>query len=79
MDCALPGGGQVAPGDHFGGGAPSTSGRERRPTGRVVGIIRRNWRPRGYAGSLQPDASGAPRSACATAVTVSCHHRHWAT
>ena len=25
-----------------------------RPTGRVVGIIRRNWRTRGYCGSLQP-------------------------
>ncbi len=48
---------QVAPGDHFGEVA-STSGREARPTGRVVGIIRRNWRARGYAGSLQPDAPG---------------------
>ena len=36
---------QVAPGDHFGDEAASTSGRERRPTGRVVGIIRRSWRP----------------------------------
>ena len=24
------------------------------PTGRVVGIIKRNWRNRGYCGSLQP-------------------------
>lgn len=55
MDC-LPK--QVAPGDHYGGEA-STSGREKRPTGRVVGIIRRSWRARGYAGSLQPDPPGA--------------------
>jgi hypothetical protein len=49
---------QVAPGDHYGEEA-STSGREKRPTGRVVGIIRRSWRARGYAGSLQPDPPGA--------------------
>lgn len=33
-----------------------TSGRT--PCGRVVGIIRRNWRTRGYAGSLQPPRQG---------------------
>eukprot|EP00891_Asterochloris_glomerata_P009424 jgi/Astpho2/9424/Aster-01685 len=29
-----------------------------RPTGRVVGIIRRNWRTHGYCGSLQPPRDG---------------------
>lgn len=48
---------QVAPGEHFG---DDGSGTERRPSGRVVGIIKRNWRTRGYAGSLQPDEHGRP-------------------
>ncbi len=34
------------------------SGTAKRPTGRVVGIIRRNWRTRGYAGSIQPAKRG---------------------
>ena len=29
-----------------------------RPTGKVVGIIRRNWRTHGYCGSLQPPRDG---------------------
>lgn len=47
----------MAPGEHY--GEPG-GGREARPTGKVVGIIRRNWRTRGYAGSLLSDQSGRP-------------------
>ncbi|KAG2491107.1 hypothetical protein HYH03_010551 [Edaphochlamys debaryana] len=43
---------QVAPGEHFN----DSAGGGKRPTGRVVGIIRRNWRSRGYCGSLKPQA-----------------------
>lgn len=51
---------QVDPGEHYGGVDPSlgSSGSEKRPTGRVIGIIRRNWRTRGYCGSLHPPRSG---------------------
>ena len=49
---------QVAPGEHYGEDAAAAGGGERRPTGAVVGIIRRNWRTRGYAGSLQPPSVG---------------------
>jgi exosome complex exonuclease DIS3/RRP44 len=31
-----------------------------KPTGTIVGIIRRNWRSRGYCGSLLPPKEGAP-------------------
>ncbi|GLI66006.1 hypothetical protein VaNZ11_009617 [Volvox africanus] len=41
---------QVAPGDHSNDSA--STGKQ--PTGRVVGIIKRNWRTRGYCGSLKP-------------------------
>ncbi|GLC34112.1 hypothetical protein PLESTB_000838700 [Pleodorina starrii] len=41
---------QVAPGEHFN----DSAGAGRRPTGRVVGVIKRNWRTRGYCGSLKP-------------------------
>ena len=47
----------MAPGEHY---EVSSSSKEKRPTGRVVGIIRRNWRTRGYSGSLQPDRLGRP-------------------
>jgi exosome complex exonuclease DIS3/RRP44 len=49
---------QVDPAEHYdsGGGASSA----KRPTGRVVGVIRRAWRPRGYCGSLAPPRAGAP-------------------
>lgn len=33
--------------------------RQAKPTGVVVGIIRRNWRSRGYCGSLMPPKDGA--------------------
>lgn len=46
---------QVAPGEHF----DALTETEKRPTGKVVGIIRRNWRTRGYAGSLQPPKEGS--------------------
>ena len=49
---------QVAPSEHYDN--DGGSGSARRPTGRVVGIIRRNWRTRGYSGSLQPDRLGRP-------------------
>ena len=48
---------QVAPGEHY---EDSAGSGEKRPTGCVVGIIRRNWRTRGYSGSLQPDRLGRP-------------------
>ena len=48
---------QVAPGEHY---EDSADSRDKRPTGQVVGIIRRNWRTRGYSGSLQPDRLGRP-------------------
>jgi exosome complex exonuclease DIS3/RRP44 len=40
--------------------------------GRVVGIIRRNWRARGYAASLKPPAPGqkAPKSGVTANVLV---------
>ena len=58
---------QVAPGEHYGEDAAAAGGGERRPTGAVVGIIRRNWRTRGYAGSLQPPGAGrAPRRGTAS-------------
>ena len=47
---------QVSPGEHY----EEASEAEKRPTGRVVGIIRRSWRTRGYAGSLQPPRDGRP-------------------
>ena len=47
----------MAPGEHY---EDSADSREKRPTGQVVGIIRRNWRTRGYSGSLQPDRLGRP-------------------
>lgn len=52
---------QVAPGEHFeetGGDGVGKAG-EKRPTGQVVGIIKRNWRTRGYCGSLKPPSTGA--------------------
>lgn len=47
-----------------------TTGDGCKPTGRVVGIIRRNWRTRGYAGSLKPDQKGSQRSAACLFVPV---------
>eukprot|EP00887_Chlorella_sp_A99_P004969 scaffold4.g4969.t1 len=62
---------QVDPGEHFDEEVPAAAesgpssaavaaaaSGDARPTGRVVGIIRRNWRSRGYAGSLKPQAAG---------------------
>lgn len=51
---------QIAPGEHYGedAAAAGSAAGERRPTGKVAGIIRRNWRTRGYAGSLQPPGEG---------------------
>ncbi|KAL6771469.1 hypothetical protein ACKKBG_A26505 [Auxenochlorella protothecoides x Auxenochlorella symbiontica] len=49
---------QVDPGEHYPGVAGAAGGDDtsaaRQPTGRVVGIIKRSWRTRGYCGSLQP-------------------------
>lgn len=47
---------QVSSGEAEDGAA----GSEKRAAGRVVGVIRRNWRGRGYAGSLAPPKPGAP-------------------
>lgn len=45
---------QVDPGEHYGEDAAAAGGAAaKRPTAKVVGIIRRNWRTRGYCGSLQ--------------------------
>ena len=55
---------QVAPGEHYGGEAAVGSGGEGpRPTARVVSILRRSWRPRGYAGSLEPPREGSADAA----------------
>jgi len=55
---------QVAPGEHLDEGLPQdgASGNAR-PTGKVVGIIKRNWRTRGYCGSLQPQEERGGRGA----------------
>ena len=53
-----------------GGRGRHWSGWTRRPTGRVVGIIRRNWRTRGYCGSLKPGQRGGARSAAVLFVPV---------
>lgn len=45
---------QVDPGEHYGEDASSAGASGKRPTGKVVGVIKRNWRTRGYCGSLQP-------------------------
>ena len=51
---------QVDPAEHYGDAEHNlgSSGERKRPTGKVVGIIRRNWRTRGYCGSLLPPRSG---------------------
>jgi len=51
---------QVDPGEHY-GGSEAGDGNAKRPTARVIGIIKRNWRTRGYCGSLQPPKEGAPQ------------------
>ena len=57
--------GQVAPGEHLDDGVlPSgTASGAARPTGKVVGVIKRNWRTRGYCGSLQPQEERGGRGA----------------
>lgn len=45
---------QVSPGEHYEDMGSSC----KRPTGRVVGVIRRKWRARGYAGSLKVPREG---------------------
>ncbi len=47
----------MAPGESFEDVLPGSglSGAGKCPTARVVGIIKRNWRTRGYCGSLKPD------------------------
>ena len=49
---------QVDPGEHYGEDAAAAGGGGRRPTGKVVGVIKRNWRTRGYCGSLQVGGVG---------------------
>jgi exosome complex exonuclease DIS3/RRP44 len=55
---------QVDPGEHYGGSEAAAlllDGNSKRPTAKVIGIIKRNWRSRGYCGSLQPPRTGAPQ------------------
>lgn len=55
---------QVDPGEHYGGSEAAAllgDGDTKCPTARVIGIIKRNWRTRGYCGSLQPPKEGAPQ------------------
>lgn len=47
---------QVAPGEHLAEGPETGDSSKALPTGRVVGIVKRSWRSRGYCGSLQPSA-----------------------
>jgi exosome complex exonuclease DIS3/RRP44 len=54
---------QVDPGEHYGEDAAAAGSGGKRPTGRVVGIIKRNWRTRGYCGSLQVGGVGGQRGA----------------
>lgn len=51
----------MAPGEHLEDDAWAATGGKR-PLGKVVGIIKRNWRSRGYAGSLQPPKEGQSRA-----------------
>ena len=54
----------VDPGGHYEddlaalGAGPTSSSSGKVPTGRVVGILSRAWRSRGYAGSLEEPAAG---------------------
>ncbi|KAK9823835.1 hypothetical protein WJX72_005833 [[Myrmecia] bisecta] len=45
---------------------PELTAASKRPTGKVVGIIRRNWRTRGYCGSLQPQQRASARGSTAS-------------
>ncbi|DBA70092.1 TPA: hypothetical protein ACH3X2_012255 [Trebouxia sp. C0005] len=55
---------QVAPGEHLDDALPQDGALgNARPTGKVVGIIKRNWRTRGYCGSLQPQEERGGRGA----------------
>lgn len=56
---------QVAPDADFDGLPAGGASAGRRPTGSVVGIIRRNWRSRGYCGSFKPEELGAGNSTSA--------------
>ena len=51
----------AGPLDDVGGDTVVVKGGEKRPTGRVIGIIKRNWRSRGYCGSLQPPKELGPQ------------------
>lgn len=57
---------QVDPGEHYDDDGTATTITTAavgglKPTGKVVGIIKRNWRSRGYCGSLAPPKSGRNR------------------
>jgi hypothetical protein len=59
---------QVAPAERAPeDGAPSGG---RRPTGRVVGVIKRNWRARGYCGALKPEETAGGGAASLLFVPV---------
>ena len=63
-------GDDVAEATRSGASAPRKDGAM--PTGRVVGIVKRSWRERGYAASIDlgPNAAGAKASAAAAAATT---------
>ncbi|KAK9797008.1 hypothetical protein WJX73_004308 [Symbiochloris irregularis] len=60
---------QVAPGEHLEDDAWASTGGKR-PQAKVVGIIKRNWRSRGYAGSLQPPREGQNRAGATSWLVV---------
>lgn len=47
---------QINPGEDYGGAPIASESSNHNPCGRVVGIIKRNWRTRGYCGSFRPVA-----------------------
>ncbi|MEW5299944.1 MAG: hypothetical protein WDW36_002913 [Sanguina aurantia] len=63
---------QVAPADNFGGdgaaGAATGKGKGKSPTARIVGILKRSWRSRGYCGSLDEKSAKGKHGAGASAV-----------
>ncbi|MEW5311018.1 MAG: hypothetical protein WDW38_002766 [Sanguina aurantia] len=62
----------VAPADNFGGdgaaGAATGKGKGKSPTARIVGILKRNWRSRGYCGSLDEKSAKGKQGAGANSV-----------
>lgn len=67
---------QVAPGEALADEAAAASApAARRPTGRIAGVIKRNWRQRGYCGSLKPEEGLAASSGAANVLFVPVERR----